>query len=131
MLKLEEIPGVGNTTAKRLRDAGFTNLETIAVTPARELKEKAGYEDLDVAERIVGMHACKPNCRQASKPTIEKHKFHNTTALQRHNGISQDKRHPSRNDGVGPQEHKEYIGLHASREVRRQRRIHFKGYSQR
>jgi len=53
MLDLEKIPGVGKTTAKRLRDAGFTNLETIAVTPARELKEKAGYEDLDPAERIV------------------------------------------------------------------------------
>ena len=52
-MELEEIEGVGETTAKRLRAAGFTNAESIAVTPARELKEKAGYKDLDPAVRIV------------------------------------------------------------------------------
>jgi len=53
MLELEQIEGVGKATADRLRKAGFVNVETLAVTPARELKEKAGYDKLDSAERIV------------------------------------------------------------------------------
>ncbi|MEM5867451.1 MAG: DNA repair and recombination protein RadA, partial [Candidatus Aenigmatarchaeota archaeon] len=52
-MELEQIPGVGKSVAKRLRDAGFPNVETLAVTPAREVKEKAGYERLEAAQRIV------------------------------------------------------------------------------
>jgi DNA repair protein RadA len=52
-LELEQIPGVGKSIAKRLKDAGFANVETLAVTPARELKEKAKYEKLEAAQRIV------------------------------------------------------------------------------
>ncbi|MEM3789157.1 MAG: DNA repair and recombination protein RadA, partial [Candidatus Bathyarchaeia archaeon] len=52
-MELEQIPGVGKSVAKRLRDAGFANVETLAVTPAREVKEKAGYEKLEAAQRIV------------------------------------------------------------------------------
>ncbi|MEM3665184.1 MAG: DNA repair and recombination protein RadA [Candidatus Jordarchaeales archaeon] len=52
-MELEQIPGVGKSVAKRLRDAGFPNVETLAVTPAREVKEKAGYEKLEAAQRIV------------------------------------------------------------------------------
>jgi DNA repair protein RadA len=52
-LELEQIPGVGKAIAKRLRDAGFLNVETVAVTPARELKEKMNYDKLGSAERIV------------------------------------------------------------------------------
>lgn len=52
-MELEQIPGVGKSIAKRLRDAGFANVETLAVTPAREVKEKAGYEKLEAAIRIV------------------------------------------------------------------------------
>jgi len=52
-LELERIEGVGKATAKRLREAGFTNVETLAVTPAKELQEKAGYDKLSSAERIV------------------------------------------------------------------------------
>jgi DNA repair protein RadA len=53
MLELEQIPGVGKATAERLRKAGFANVETLAVTPARELKEKADYDDLKSAQKIV------------------------------------------------------------------------------
>jgi len=50
---LEEVEGIGKAVAKRLREAGFTNVETIAVTPAKELKERAGYKDIAPAKRIV------------------------------------------------------------------------------
>ena len=53
MLELEQIPGVGKAIAQRLREAGFANVETLAVTPARELKEKADYDSLESAQRIV------------------------------------------------------------------------------
>jgi len=53
MLELEQIEGVGKATAERLRKAGFANVETLAVTPARELKERAGYNDLESAQKIV------------------------------------------------------------------------------
>jgi hypothetical protein len=46
-LELERIEGVSKSTAKRLVDAGFPNVETVAVTPARELKERAKYDKLD------------------------------------------------------------------------------------
>ena len=52
-MELEQIPGVGKSIAKRLKDAGFANVEALAVTPARELKEKAKYEKLEAAQRIV------------------------------------------------------------------------------
>jgi len=40
--ELENMRGVGPATAERLRRAGFTTLESIAVTPLRELMAKAG-----------------------------------------------------------------------------------------
>jgi len=52
-LELEEIEGVGKAVADRLRKAGFPNVEALAVTPARELKERAGYDKLESAQRIV------------------------------------------------------------------------------
>jgi DNA repair protein RadA len=52
-LELERIEGVGKSTAKRLRAAGFPNVETVAVTTARELKERANYDKLAPAVRIV------------------------------------------------------------------------------
>ena len=36
-LSLEDIDGVGPTIAKKWQEAGFTPIETIAVTPIREL----------------------------------------------------------------------------------------------
>ena len=36
-MELEEIEGIGKATAKRLREAGYTSVEALAVTPAREL----------------------------------------------------------------------------------------------
>jgi DNA repair protein RadA len=42
---LEDIEGVGPTTAKKLREAGLTTIEAIAVTPIRELMVKTGLSD--------------------------------------------------------------------------------------
>lgn len=42
MDELESLDGVGTTTASKLRNAGFTRIEAIAVTPIKELSEKAG-----------------------------------------------------------------------------------------
>jgi len=52
-LELEEIKGVGEATAKKLRAAGFINVESVAVTPARELRDRLGYKDLKPPTRIV------------------------------------------------------------------------------
>ena len=37
---IEDIKGVGDKTASKLRESGFTNIESIAITPVRELMEK-------------------------------------------------------------------------------------------
>jgi len=42
ILKLEDLPGVGPKTAEKLREAGFTDLISIAVMPASELAEILG-----------------------------------------------------------------------------------------
>ena len=39
---LGKIKGVGPSTASKLRAAGFTTVETLAVTPVREIMSKAG-----------------------------------------------------------------------------------------
>lgn len=52
-MKLEEIDGVGESTAKRLRAAGFPNAESVAVTPVREVMVRAGYKELKPALNIV------------------------------------------------------------------------------
>ncbi|MEM2921905.1 MAG: DNA repair and recombination protein RadA [Candidatus Bathyarchaeia archaeon] len=49
--ELEDIKGVGPATADRLKRAGFTTLEAIAVTPIRELVAKAGLS-YDAAIKI-------------------------------------------------------------------------------
>ena len=53
MLELEQIEGVGKATAMRLKNAGIANVETLAVTPAREVMEKAGYDKIISALRVV------------------------------------------------------------------------------
>ena len=40
--KLEDLPGVGPTTAEKLREAGYTTLESVAVASPAELMEVAG-----------------------------------------------------------------------------------------
>ena len=42
---IEDLPGIGETAAKKLFDAGFKSLESIAVTSPMELKEIAGLGD--------------------------------------------------------------------------------------
>ena len=40
--EIEDLPGVGTTTAEKLREAGFTTLESISVASAGELMDAAG-----------------------------------------------------------------------------------------
>ncbi|MFH0748633.1 MAG: DNA repair and recombination protein RadA [Candidatus Bathyarchaeota archaeon] len=40
-----DLKGVGSTTAARLLEAGFTSVESIAITPMKELMEKTGISD--------------------------------------------------------------------------------------
>jgi len=40
--EIEDLPGVGSTTAEKLRDAGFNTLESISVAAAGELMDAAG-----------------------------------------------------------------------------------------
>lgn len=49
-LKITDIDGVGESTASKLRDGGFTNVEAIAVTPVRELVEKTGIGEKTAIE---------------------------------------------------------------------------------
>lgn len=44
-MQLEDIPGVGPATAKKLRSAGFFTLEAVAVAPSRELAQTMGISD--------------------------------------------------------------------------------------
>ncbi|MFQ6094832.1 MAG: DNA repair and recombination protein RadA [Candidatus Bathyarchaeia archaeon] len=52
---LEMMKGIGSVTASRLRSAGLTTLEAVAVTPVREIMNKAGlgYE----SARKIGLEA--------------------------------------------------------------------------
>jgi DNA repair protein RadA len=43
--KIEDLPGVGETAAKKLFEAGYKSLETVAVASPMELKEIAGLGD--------------------------------------------------------------------------------------
>jgi DNA repair protein RadA len=49
---ITDIKGVGSTTASRLRAAGFTSIESIAITPLMELVEKTGLSG-ETAERLL------------------------------------------------------------------------------
>jgi len=49
--ELEEINGVGTSIAAKLRQAGFTTIESLAVVPTRELVEKAGI-GRETAEKV-------------------------------------------------------------------------------
>jgi DNA repair protein RadA len=44
-MQLEDIPGVGPATAKKLRSSGFFTVEAIAVAPSRELAQTMGISD--------------------------------------------------------------------------------------
>ncbi|MEM1577653.1 MAG: DNA repair and recombination protein RadA [Candidatus Pacearchaeota archaeon] len=50
--KLRDLPGVGSTLAKKLEDAGFTDLMAIVVTPPVELAEAIGVSE-NVARKII------------------------------------------------------------------------------
>ena len=49
---ITNLKGVGPTTVSRLKEAGFTTIESIAVTPTKELIEKTGISD-DVATKLM------------------------------------------------------------------------------
>ena len=50
--KIEDLPGVGDTAAKKLADAGFKTLESIAVASGVELREIAGLGE-GTAEKAI------------------------------------------------------------------------------
>lgn len=54
------LPGVGGSTINRLIRAGFTTLEAVAATPARELAERAGL-GVDTAEKVSTLAMLKVN----------------------------------------------------------------------
>ncbi len=49
---ITDLKGVGSTTASRLRAAGYTSIESIAITPLDELVEKTGISG-ETAERLL------------------------------------------------------------------------------
>ncbi len=50
---IEELPGVGDTTAAKLRDAGYDSLEIIAVSLPAELAEVAGIGEGTAAKAVI------------------------------------------------------------------------------
>ena len=42
---ITDLKGIGSSTASKLKEAGFTTIESIAVTPKRELMEKTGISE--------------------------------------------------------------------------------------
>jgi DNA repair protein RadA len=56
-IDLEEIPGVGPETAKKLREAGFTSIESIAIASPAELSAIGGISESN-AQKII-QHARK------------------------------------------------------------------------
>lgn len=50
--ELEDLPGIGETTADKLREAGFKSLESIAVASSSELVEAAGLGDATAKKAI-------------------------------------------------------------------------------
>jgi DNA repair protein RadA len=49
---LEDIPGVGPSTAKKLRDGGYVDMVSIAVAPLAELMERTGL-GLETASKVI------------------------------------------------------------------------------
>jgi len=49
---LTEIKGVGEVTAKKLREAGFTTIVALAVTPVKEIVERTGLEEHTVLKLV-------------------------------------------------------------------------------
>ncbi len=52
MMELEELPGVGGTTAAKLIDAGFREIANIATARPTDLKDAAGIGEI-AASRII------------------------------------------------------------------------------
>ncbi len=57
IIDLEDIPGVGQETARKLRDAGFSTIEAVAVASPAELATAAGLSEGNAAKII--QHARK------------------------------------------------------------------------
>jgi len=51
-IKIEDLPGVGDKIAEKLKEAGFTDLMALAVTPVIEIIDRAGIGD-STAQKIV------------------------------------------------------------------------------
>jgi DNA repair protein RadA len=51
-MELEELPGIGETTAEKLKEAGFNTIESIAVANPVEIKEVGGIGEAVAAKMI-------------------------------------------------------------------------------
>ncbi len=66
--ELEKLEGVGSATAGKLRAAGMTTVEAVAVTPPKEIAEKTAKARVTL---LYGAKDTKYNNAQALKEYIE------------------------------------------------------------
>ncbi|MBD3312647.1 DNA repair and recombination protein RadA [archaeon] len=67
-VKLDDLPGVGDKTADKLRDAGFKNLMAIATAPVKELAEAAELGDATAVKII---NAARNNLKMGYSTGLE------------------------------------------------------------
>ena len=77
-MQLEDIPGVGPATAKKLRSAGFFTLESVAVAPSRELAQTMGISD----DRAKELAKQARDMLQLRFQTAEELLFHRKTVVR-------------------------------------------------
>ena len=58
--KLEDLPGVGATTAEKLRESGFDSLMSIAVMPTSQLCEVSGLTEASAQKVISAARSALP-----------------------------------------------------------------------
>ncbi len=82
IVELEQLPGVGEKTAEKLREAGYTDIMSIAVTPASLLTEASDVADatakkiIQAARRTLKMGFMSGKELMAKRANVGKIKFH-------------------------------------------------------
>ncbi|RLG20836.1 DNA repair and recombination protein RadA [Candidatus Micrarchaeota archaeon] len=72
--KIEDLPGVGETTAKKLREGGFTSLEAIAVASPGELMDAAGLGESTASKIINAARKATEVGIETAKDILERRK---------------------------------------------------------